>query len=850
MIKSGFFILCVLFGLLSVSAAVPGEVRGRLADAASGDPVAGAVVQALSGSGRPLSFGSSGADGFFRLTVREGVDSVSFRCLGYEPLKLPVSADFSIVKLRPKATELKDVIIEAPDIYARGDTLVFNVGRYATAEDNAIIDVIKRLPGIKVEDDGTIMYQGKPINKFYIDGNDFIGGQYGLATNNISHKDVKSVEVMENHQPVKALEGIEFPEEAGINLKLKEDARSRWVGVAQAAAGVQPALYDGSLFTMRIAPKMQNMFTLKADNTGWNPATQITEHDFYDMFSSDYSESVWPEYISADIVTAPLTEKRTRDNLSWLANGIAAWKSGDTSMRLKLNYMGDRLDYNSGVTTDYFSTDIPTFRQHNSQHSDNHDLSARFNAEVNTRGYYLKDRFTLNAVCDNSRSVISGSFDLTQQVSRKSLSAMNDLKLVKCDDKRLFVLTSRNEFRHRPDRLVVSESEDAVQNVGLTDFRSTSETQFGRMTRFWKFYTTVGVDFDFHRMNTRLRGLANYDNSKIYDSFMSNIYLTPKIDYERSGWLLSLRLPVRWSHQSVEGRHDYFTVSPRFYAKRQLTSKSDVSASAVYSMDAPQPYLHINAPVLSDYRNLFIGRTDGRYSQNVSVSVSYRYRNPLKALFLNASATYSYRRATMMSNQIFIEDFIVTTYTHRLSHSSNWMFKGGFSKSLCHSRMTVGCDVSASLSSASSMRDGSPVGYRQSVLALKPYFRGSLIKWLSANYQADYNVSRMKLSDERSSSQALSQNLSIAVIPHDCVTVTFGAEHFLTRFTGGDISNFILLDASAAWNMNKKIRLSLTANNLLNKRDYRYTNYGTLCYSEYSFQLRQRSILATLQFRF
>ena len=98
------------------------------------------------------------------------------------------------------------------------------------------------------------------------------------------------------------------------------------VGVAQAVAGVQPLLYDGSLFTMRMASKIQNMFTLKADNTGWNPANEIREHDFDDMFSSDYTASLWPEYISADIINAPLTEKRTRDNLSWLANAITAWK--------------------------------------------------------------------------------------------------------------------------------------------------------------------------------------------------------------------------------------------------------------------------------------------------------------------------------------------------------------------------------------------------------------------------------------------------------------------------------------------------------------------------------------------
>lgn len=222
--RYSFFTLCVLLGLLSASAtAVPRQLCGTVIDADTDEPVVGCIVKSKG------AFTSTDKAGHFVLTTKADADSVSFRFMGYESISLPVTADISVVRLAPKATQLKEVVVAAPDIYAKGDTLVFNVAQYANAKDNAIIDVIKRLPGIKVEDDGTIKYQGKPINKFYLDGKDFIGGQYGLATNNISHKDVASVDVMENHQPVKALEGIEFPEEAGINLKLKEDARSRWV---------------------------------------------------------------------------------------------------------------------------------------------------------------------------------------------------------------------------------------------------------------------------------------------------------------------------------------------------------------------------------------------------------------------------------------------------------------------------------------------------------------------------------------------------------------------------------------------------------------------------------------------
>lgn len=842
--RYSFLILCVSLGLSPVAAAVRGELHGSVVDADTGEPVVGCIVKTKG------AFTSTDKDGRFVVKPREAADSVSFRCMGYESRSLPVTADFSDVRLSPKATQLNDVIVEAPDIYARGDTLVFNVARYANAKDDAIIDVIRRLPGIKVEEDGTIKYQGKPINKFYIDGNDFIGGRYGLATDNISHTDVASVEVMENHQPVKALEGIEFPEEAGINLRLKEDARRRWVGVVQGASGVQPFLYDGSLYAMRIAPKNQNIVTLKADNTGWNPANEIREHDFDDMFSTDYVSALWPEYISADIVSTPLTEKRTRDNLSWLANAITAWRSGDTSMRLNLGYTGDRLDYNSGVTTDYFSAQIPRFVQNNSQRTQSHDLSAQFYSQINKRGYYLKEMFSAEGALNNSNSAISGSFDLSQRVRRKSLTANNDLKLVKRNEKKLFTLISRNTFRHCPDRLLVAGDEDASQRLASTDFRSTTETKFGRMARFWKYYVTGGLDFDYHRINSSLSGLGEFDNSGVHEAFLSNFYATPQVDFERNGWRVSLRMPMKWLHYSVAGRHDYINTDPRLNVRRQLTAKSDVSGSVAYSLGSPQAYLNITMPVLSDYRNLFIADNPGKYSQKVETALTYRYRNPVKSLFFNISAAYNHSRSTVMSNQLFVGDFIISTYAARLAENNSWSVKGGFSKGLGHSKMVAGLDLNASVSSASSMRDDAVIPYRQTAVGVKHYVKGSIMRWLSADYEAEYVFSKLKIDKETNNCHSFRQTLFGTIIPDDCVQFTVGAEHYLTRFPEGNTANLVLLDASAVCRVSNKVRLSLTARNLLNRRDYRYVNYGTLSRSEHYYRIRGRNILASLQYRF
>lgn len=841
--KTQILMLCAFIALLPASAAAD-ELRGAVIDAATGEPVIGCIVKSKG------AFTSTDKAGRFSLTLKVNADSVSFSSLGYESLTLTATDNMNPVRLSPKTTLLKDVIVRAPDIYARGDTLVFNVARYANASDNAIIDVIKRLPGIKVEEDGTIKYQGKPINKFYLDGNGFIGGQYGLATNNISYKDVASVEVMENHQPVKALEGIEFPEEAGINLKLKEDARSRWVGVAKGAAGVQPMLYDGSIFAMRIASKMQNMITMKADNTGWNPANEIKEHDFDGMFSSDYMETLWPEYISADLVSIPLSEKRTRDNLSWLANGIAAWKAGDSSIRLKLNYMGDRLDYRSGIITDYMSNQIPTFTQNNSQRTQSHDLSAQLYSETNKQSYYLKDKLTLSGVWNTSNSALTGSFDLVQKVNRRNLSALNDLKLVKRTERKLFTLISRTSLSHRPDLLLTEGSVNASQRLGTTDFRSSTETSFGRLTRFWKYYLNTGLDLDYHRMSGTLTGLGKFDNSGVHKAFISNLYATPQVDYERSGWRASLRVPLKWLHYSVTGQHDYISVYPRLNIRRQLTAKSELSASVAYSLGTPQPYLFLDMPLLSDYRNITIASNTGKYWQGAGSSLSYKYRNPLKAFFANLSTGYSYNRSRLMANQVFADDLIISTFADRLYHSNSWTLSGGVSKELGHSKLVIGCEANASTTSASSMRDFTVIPYRQLSVEVKPYLKGKILSWLSANYETEYEFSLLSFDGDRNDYHTFHQNLFVTLIPSYHVQFTVGAEHFLTRFSEGNTANLILLDASAVWKVSHKVRLSLTANNLLDRHRYEYVSYGTLSRSEHTFSIRPRSILAAVQYRF
>ncbi|MDE6307133.1 MAG: TonB-dependent receptor, partial [Muribaculaceae bacterium] len=142
------------------------------------------------------------------------------------------------------------------------------------------------------------------------------------------------------------------------------------------------------------------------------------------------------------------------------------------------------------------------------------------------------------------------------------------------------------------------------------------------------------------------------------------------------------------------------------------------------------------------------------------------------------------------------------------------------------------------------------IPYRQMAAGIKPYVKGSILRWLSANYEASYGFSKLKIAGETNGYHTFRQNIFATIIPGDHVQFTVGAEHFLTLFPERNTAGLVLLDASAVWRLSNKVRLSLTGNNLLDRRNYRYVNYGTLSCSEYHFRIRQRSVLASVQYRF
>ena len=90
------------------------------------------------------------------------------------------------IRLHPEAIALKEVQIRPGRIHGRKDTVRYNLAEFASSKDVHIKDVLKKLPGVDIDDNGQGKYKGKDIDHYFVEGMDVTGGRYSQINNNLS----------------------------------------------------------------------------------------------------------------------------------------------------------------------------------------------------------------------------------------------------------------------------------------------------------------------------------------------------------------------------------------------------------------------------------------------------------------------------------------------------------------------------------------------------------------------------------------------------------------------------------------------------------------------------------------
>ncbi len=213
-------------------------VSGKVIQADTKEPVEYATIQLFQGeSTRMVNYTLTDAQGNFSLSPGTYVDSLTIgvSLLGFRKIKVPVRPGlFLPVELEAEYFDLREVEIRPGRVWGRQDTVNYDVTQFLSAQDQHIKDVIKKLPGVDVDELGRISCNGKEISHFYVEGMDLMGGRYNQISENLRAESVDKIQILENHQPIRVLTDKIKTEDVAINLKLKPEFKDRWMATVSA----------------------------------------------------------------------------------------------------------------------------------------------------------------------------------------------------------------------------------------------------------------------------------------------------------------------------------------------------------------------------------------------------------------------------------------------------------------------------------------------------------------------------------------------------------------------------------------------------------------------------------------
>ena len=347
------------------------SLSGLVTDEETGQPLEAVMISVLR-NGTMIDYALTDARGRYSLPWKyNGNLQVSVSLLGYRREIRNISAAGTLhIRLHPEAIALKEVQIRPGRIHGRKDTVRYNLAEFASSKDIHIKDVLKKLPGVDIDDNGQVKYKGKAIDHYFVEGMDVTGGRYSQINNNLSAKAVKSAEIMENYQSVKALKGKLSSDEIALNLKLDPQARDQWIvngtlgagwsdgtqettGTAQTKRDQGTLLWENAANALQLGKGKQSIYGYKSNNNG----TDLSREQH--ILTNNTSQQIpLHGFLVQPGISAPLDKQRLLFNETHTLNANRMYKWNDErSLRLQAGYTHNRITQQRGNSQVYYQPD-------------------------------------------------------------------------------------------------------------------------------------------------------------------------------------------------------------------------------------------------------------------------------------------------------------------------------------------------------------------------------------------------------------------------------------------------------------------------------------------------------------
>ena len=247
--RYSFLLILCLFSLAAVAQKV--ALSGLVMDGSLNEPLAGASVVLLQPKDSAQVAGaSSDLEGNFKLpTVKAGNYILRISFMGfqsyYRNITLPKgnkSINLGTITLEENSKMLKETEVTAKlaQVEMKADTFIYNAEAYRLPEGSALEELVRKLPGAEVDDDGNIKINGKSVSKIMVDGKEYFQNDTKMAMKNLPSKLIKKLKAYDKKSDYSRITGIDDGEEETVlDLSVKKGMKEGWVGNFDGAYGTE-----------------------------------------------------------------------------------------------------------------------------------------------------------------------------------------------------------------------------------------------------------------------------------------------------------------------------------------------------------------------------------------------------------------------------------------------------------------------------------------------------------------------------------------------------------------------------------------------------------------------------------
>lgn len=837
-----------------------------------GEPIIGVVVKVFASNGDLIAYGTTQSTGDYKIDLgSESVEvMVSFTGMSYKEKEIVVT-DFSTpvnITMHEAPFQLKEVTIKTPPVRTLGDTIVYAVDAFRKASDQTIEDVIKQLPGIIVADNGRIMYNGEPINKFYIEGLDLLSGRYALATKNISPTDVQSVSVYENHQPKRVLQEVEISEKAAINLTLKKKRMLRPIGNVTGGVGrgnVEVG-WKSELFSMLVSPDNQTLISAKANNCGTNYAQETQS---LVMGGNAIETEVYKLFPLKPLGVANLPPNRYEENTSVLTSVNSIFKLKDTlTLNVVADYTKEDSDYRNSSEIEYFGADGKgslTVFEKDVSHLSRHGFNVRLKVENNASALFYQDELKISGQFNNNDYLIDRAPLMSQTLRNKDVSVSNRFNFALKHDNRLWEFASDISVASTPVNCVSvgmldADSLEVLQTSAGFAFVTHERTALSWLLRK---YSTFGVRLDFKSRYDRIdseavaKVLAMPSINSI-SGYKIETTAVPYYQYKKGRVTWRTEVPIKMYNMRYDDAIDdtiYNYNRPAIEWNTSFTYRFPNNLVGILKLAQSQLLGDISNfvthPIAVSYKQWIVPGSQllsKRASKHVTLSMNYR--NALVGFFWFSRLLYGMTENNVLNRSEVGQLQLVQMYQNYRNKSRVSIIETTASKSFYDIHTVVSLSGNVQLNKRHTRRDDETYDVNVAIYEISGDISSSLWnKQLELSAECRYMRSVQDLGFGSTAIDEVSAAFNVSVFPFKWLEIYAKSSLKVSELAVDVTTRNFFLDGGLRLSRGR-FDVGLSVTNITNRRSYSYRRFIEYDTYTYNFCLRPIEAIASVRYNF